>query len=582
MGTELTPEQKAALAAARRRMEAERGAGYDELMAKSRELMANGDAEGARRLAKIALQRRRQTTSASAPGNTVAANMTPEERKQLTELFISQARGWNEELGLGSQPKGVGQSIREFLLGDNDPTTQNLGERIGSALNKAGESMTMGLVGDETSAAIESLVPGVGYETRRDHYRDQEEVLERNNPGLALGADIGGAVLPAFLSGGTSLLPQGARLATRVGASGAAGAGMAGTYAFMEGEGGGGERFEDATDAAKIGAGVGAAVPFVGSGVQRLLDRRAFGRAVRDGAKNAPSTEELRAMGRALYDQVEDAGVSVRPDRVQATAQRISDMLRSEGADEILTPNTARVSRVFSEAGEGVNTVDFRELDRLRRIAGNAASANPANRPDTRLSTMAIQGLDDFVRNLGPDDIDAGDLQTLQEVLPKARDTWARMSRSQTIDDAIEASQHYLSGGSSGIRNQFSRILKSPSLSRGFSEAEKRAMERVINGSIPEKFLHLFGGGLGQFATIGGGVAAGSPAGLQGALVGGAAGAATAAGVRKASEALSNRNAEVVRALIANGGMANAPAPNLAARRVIESLMRRATAAAAE
>lgn len=69
---------------------------------------------------------------------------------------------------------GLGQRIRDNLLGDDDPTTQNFGERVGSFLNKAGESMTFGLIGDEASAAVESVLPGVDYETRRDHYRDQE------------------------------------------------------------------------------------------------------------------------------------------------------------------------------------------------------------------------------------------------------------------------------------------------------------------------------------------------------------------------------------------------------------------------
>ena len=101
-----------------------------------------------------------------------------------------------------SAPKDWKTTLWENIIGDNDPTTQNTGEKIGSFLNKAGESMTLGLVGDEASAAVESLAPGVNYEDRRDHYRQQEEVLERDHPGAAMTAEIGGALLPALATGG--------------------------------------------------------------------------------------------------------------------------------------------------------------------------------------------------------------------------------------------------------------------------------------------------------------------------------------------------------------------------------------------
>jgi hypothetical protein len=161
----------------------------------------------------------------------------------------------------------------------------------------------------------------------------------------------------------------------------------------------------------------------------------------------------------------------------------------------------------------------------------------------------------------------------LQEALPNARDVWARMSKSQKIDDAIEAGGDYLSGASSGIRNQFKNILRNPKLSRGFSDAEKVAMRKVVNGSIPEQLLQLVGGGLGQLAQTGAGLAMGGP-------VGALAGAATAGITRKAAEALTTRKAEVVRALMANGGLAQLPVASSRPSAVTEALLRRGTAAA--
>lgn len=492
----------------------------------------------------------------------------------------------------GEQPQapGMGQRVKEFFLGDDDPNTQNLGERIGTTLNKAGEALTFGLIGDEASGVAAgigaAMVPGgqnfqQAYEGRRDFERQQEAVLERDNPGLALGAEIGGAVAGAVTPlGAIGTLGRGASMPARIAASSAAGAGMAGTYGFAEGEGIEG-RTEAAESGAKLGALIGGVAPVVGAGVQRLADRRASHVAIRDVARGAPTSQQLREQGNAAYQAIDNANVQIRPEALARTRASTLDNLRGNtGFDELpgpgsLTPNSARTMQIMDEAGQRMAqdptaALPFRSLDQMRRQAG-AAAGNVANKTDARAGVEIISGLDDMVRNLGPDDVISGDLQTLQEVLPKARDIWARMSRSQVVDDAIEAGQDYLSGSASGIRNQFRSILRNDKLSRGFSEAEKTAMRRVINGSFPEQILNLLGGGLGQLGQIGAGFGLG---GLPGAV----AGMATSAAARKGSEALTGRNAEVVRALIANGGLQNLPVASDSVRRISETLLRRGAA----
>ena len=483
-------------------------------------------------------------------------------------------------LAPGGEPeKGFGQKAKEFLLGDDDPNTQNMGERIGTALNKAGEALTFGLVGDEASAAVESIVPGVNYADRRDHYRNQERVLERDNPGLALGADLGGAALGVAIPGGAiGTLARGASLPARIGASAAAGAGMGGTAGFMEGEGLE-DRLSQAQTGGLLGAGVGAAIPVVGAGVQKIADTRTANRAIRNTVANAPTSDQLRASGQAAYRAIDDAGVMVRPDRVRGTMQGIADDIRSEGLKFDSLGSAMPASRaalgVADEVSQSTaNSVPFSDLDMLRRAIGNASASNLANRNDTRVATQALSGLDDFVRNIGPDDIDSGDIETLQTMLPKARELWSRMSRSQLLDDAIEAgSNNYRTGAASGIRAQFQRVLNNPKLIRGFSDAEKAMIRRVVNGTLPEQALNYLGSGLGMITQGAVGAAVG---GLPGMI----AGAATGAGSRKLAERMVNKNAEIARAIVAAGGMPQLPVASDAARKITEGLMRRTTAAA--
>lgn len=472
----------------------------------------------------------------------------------------------------------AGQRVREFFLGDDDLTTQNTGEKIGTFLNKAGESLTFGLVGDEASAAVESLVPGVDYDTRRDHYRQQEAMLEQSNPGAALTADLGGAVAGALTPmGAIGTLARGAGILPRILASGAAGAGMAGTYGFMEGEGAQ-DRLEGARSGATLGGIIGGIAPVLGAGVQKLADRVVQSRAVRNIARGAPSSEALREQGNAAYRAIDDAGVQIRPEAFEGARARIVDMLRSRtGFDELpgpgsLTPNTARVSQIMREASdtmaaEPTAALPFRSLDQMRRQAG-AAAGNVTNRADQQAGMTVIEGLDDFVRNLGPDDVAAGDVRALQSALPKARDIWARMSRSQLLDDAISQEGNYLSGGASAIRNRFASILRNPKLSRGFSDAEKQVMQRVVSGTLPQQIMNYLGSGLGMMGQMGIGAGVG---GLPGALLG----AATASGSRMGSEAMTRQAAETARALVAGGGLERLPVASDQVRRLTEALLRR-------
>lgn len=504
--------------------------------------------------------------------------MTPEERRNelRRRQLAARVRSAQEP-----KPRTFGQTLKENLLGDNDPTTQNFGERVGSVLNKAGEAMTLGLIGDEASAAVESLAPGVDYEDRRDHYRQQEEILEQERPGLSLAADIGGGL--AMPLGALGALRNAGPLAQMLGSGALTGA-MSGTYGFMEGEGGAQNRLEDGATDAAIGAGIGAAIPVVGGVVKKGADAVMRGRAIRNAARGAPTTEQLHGMARQLYSKLDDAGVEVKPESFRRLVDQLRTRLRDAGLDELpgpgsLTPKAARAMQIADEmvqemANDQTAALPFSSLDQLRRHAGTAArNMSPDATTDRALGAQMISEIDDYIKSIGADDVVAGDVQTLQEVLPKARDMWARMSRSRLVDDAMEVGEDaYLSGSGTGIKQQFKRILKNPKLSRGFSDAERKVMSRVVNGSIPEQILRFAGSGLTHiFGPMAGfGLAGG---GVPGAIAGlGTLGASRLA--REGSDALIRRNAEMARRIVAKGGLDAFPQLSPARRRLIEQLMR--------
>lgn len=512
---------------------------YEELMAKARDLAAQGRKDEAKRVAEIAVKMR-------------------------------------------GKPRKEGNWFQRNILPDDDPTSMNAGEKAAAFLNKAGESMTFGLIGDEADAAVASLLPGVNYEDRLADNRQREELFKQESPGLALTAEIGGAMAAPL--GALGAVGKGAGMLKRAGASGLATGAMSGAYGFAEGEGGLRSRLDDAKSDAGFGAAVGAAIPVAGSGVQKVADALTRNRGIKRAIQGAPSADELAAEGNRLYRQVDDAGVQIKPEAFEANRKRIVDTLRAEtGFDELpgpgsLTPRSARAMEIQNQASqrmaqEPTAALPFRSLDQMRRQAGSAAS-NVGDATDQQAGMKIIEGLDDFVRNVGPDDVVAGDLDALKTALPKARETWSRMKKSQLIDDAIAQQGNYLSGDASAIRNRVASILRNPKLSQGFTEAEKEAMRKVVSGSIPQQMMQYMGSGLGMMGQMGLGATVG---GLPGAIIG----TATGAGARKLANTMTEKQAEVARALIASGKAGQVPmTANPAIGRITEQLLRQGTAGA--
>lgn len=436
---------------------------------------------------------------------------------------------------------------------------------LNNVAQQAGSGVFFGF-GDEISARLNAMT---GYDAATGTYgnsttyadqlaavRGQERQFEADHPVAATAAELGGALATVALPMGVAT--RGGGLLGRMGTGALAGGAQSAIYGFGSAEGGLAPRLENAGWAATFGGALGAAAPVVGAAVGNAVKGRAARKAVQQAAKDAPSSEELRSLGNALYKQIDDAGVQIKPEAFSSTREALTEALRTRtGFDELpgpgsLTPNTARVMQIMEAADNTLAAtptaaLPFRSLDQMRRQAG-AAAGNVANKTDQQAGRVVIEQLDDFVQRLRPEDVVGGDVEALKTAIPKAREVWSRMSKSQLVDDAIGRADNYLSGSASGLRNQFKNILQNKKLAAQFTDAEKAALRMVTHGSTLDQMVNLAGGGLAQMGSIGGGLAVGGP-------LGGLAGAGLAAGQRKLAEALVGRRAETARAAIASGAL---------------------------
>lgn len=287
---------------------------YEELIAAARKQDAAGNAADARRLAQMALKMKEQP----AP---------------------TQERSW-------------GDAIYDNIIGNPNDGVTSRGEQIGSWLNRAGESMTVGLVGDEASALATGMLPGRTYEDELARYRANEEDLGTVGQ---ISADVIGGIIPAAATMGAGILPQATSLLGRMGYGALAGAGLGATQGFMEGEGGLGNRIGGATQGGAFGGAFGAAAPaviaggrsligsardMIGGGVDTIMGRASQGRANRAMARTMErSGMDRDTVARALSEAAEEGQAEFRiMDALGKPGQRrASGIVRGgeEGADDL-------------------------------------------------------------------------------------------------------------------------------------------------------------------------------------------------------------------------------------------------------
>jgi len=209
--------------------------------------------------------------------------------------------------------------LQDNLIGINDGV-MSPGEKLGTALNIGGESITLGLVGDEAAAAADSLTGRGSYDDRLASYRGDERQFREENPTLAFGSEF----LPAFLPGAGLATAMGkvGTTAGRVGLGLLGGAAAGGTQGFMEGEGGWSNRLNNAVIPAALGGAIGGALEPAG-----MLASAAW-RRLGPGASAAARTATQR-MG------LDDTAARIVGNAVERDLPYAADNLANAGPDAV-------------------------------------------------------------------------------------------------------------------------------------------------------------------------------------------------------------------------------------------------------
>lgn len=340
------------------------------------------------------------------------------------------------------------------------------------------------------------------------------------------------------------------------------GAAYGGVYGAGKAEGGLHEKVMGGLTGAAFGAATGAALPLLTKKAGDLIEGFLQNRATAAAIKNAPKAADLKADSRALFQAVDQSGVTVENNKF---TNFVVGLLQTAKRDRINPTLDPKASAAYAELADAVKAIPtngpltISDIHTLRQIAQKAAVSSEGR--DAMFANRIVEGLDNFIGQSGNLVMPPGQQGTAAgNELLKAISTWGRARRVGLIEEAIYKAGNQASGIENGLRTQFRALLQNPKTRNQFSKAEIQAIESVANGTATSNIARLlgkFGFGGGSASNMLGGTIGFGAGSLAGGPIAGIAAALLGTGARKLSGVMANRAAERAANVVATPNIPN-------------------------
>lgn len=370
------------------------------------------DPKRAAQAARLFMQREAKARPVES-GDELVTRRAGDTRAQMRLEDISSAYDFAQKRGDAGERKAMAEAYVQRERADS-PVLTGIDDRVRAFARGA---PIVGRAGDEVNAFLSSPLSALGltddgqaYEKGLDYQRARDAVFDRERPNESLGLQIGGGVA-AGLAAAPAALATAANL-PRVGAVAAGlgtGAAIGGTDAFLDAEGGFGNRAQAVAPGAAIGGLIGAGVPLAAEGIRKGVSKLADTMVVRDTLKglglSKPSADVLMrtldadgSLGARGAANVAAAGPGAMVADAGGNARALLDTVIQRGgrganeAREAVEARAANASRGISDAMDqafgqpfGVATVEkaIRQGSAPARSAAySKAYAQPVNYAD--------------------------------------------------------------------------------------------------------------------------------------------------------------------------------------------------------
>lgn len=224
---------------------------------------------------------------------------------------------------------------------------------------------------------------------------------------------------------------------------------------------------------------------------------------------DVPTLDDLRGVQQQAYRQVDETTARLTPQSTERLSANVVRRMTGEGIDDVLNPKASRMTRIIEDRAGQTPTIGG--IENLRRIAGRnvASSLDPS---EARLGAIQKQEIDDYLSSITPKDVipDSGNADEIIDALSKGREVTQRIKKTELLEGSIDRAERQASTSGVGgnvtntVRQRINAILNNPKQRRGFSADEIRAMEDIVRGTPTRNAARW----LGRFSPTSGNLAA--------------------------------------------------------------------------
>lgn len=242
------------------------------------------------------------------------------------------------------------------------------------------------------------------------------------------------------------------------------------------------------------GSDLAATIAAVGAGTLAAgASGRAIGAAIREN-KPVYTMEEVRQRASKAYREVDDAGITVKPQSalgmVGNIRKALDDANMIAGSKEAVEveKTLAQMERII-----GTQKVPFSTIDRLRQMANDLKGSSDPK--EARLGSVAVDAVDNYITKLNGRDLIAGKtgIDDAVNKVVNARKDWRNASRAQVLEDALNVAEIKKempnASESELIRRGFVNIAANKNKMNLFSEKEQNIIKSVIKGGSLDPLL---------------------------------------------------------------------------------------------
>ena len=194
--------------------------------------------------------------------------------------------------------------------------------------------------------------------------------------------------------------------------------------------------------------------------------------------RTIPTVDELKSLKNTLYKEAKDIGATFDNSSIAKLTADMTEDLKDLGynAGDIGLSNVTSTLNQFKVFGKGKRGVDLRDMERLRKQAGNAASNKD---PSIAAMGMAIiHKIDDFSETIGAKQLKSGSKEAIAKIT-LARDAYKKFAKKGNWDLMYE-----IASNKAGANQTSQNIL----------EIMRKDVGRMFNSESGMKKLRFFSG----------------------------------------------------------------------------------------